>query len=305
MQTAVLVLNQTNMLSLAAVADPMRAANRQAGRALYDWAFVTPDERHVSLTSGVILPARPIAELPKCDALIVAASFDAQLQSTPRLCASLRRLSQNAIVAGVDGGPWVLAQAGLLDGHRATVHWEDLDAFSASFPLIDVVNARHVSGATRLTCGGASPALDMMLDLIAAQHGSELSGRIAASFIHAPATSGLPQSRNKPHTSHNANTARAQSLMEVSLDEPVPLTKIAKQLGLSPRALQQQFQNCLGTTPQDYYLTLRLTEAHRQITQTETRLQDIAFATGFSSPASFARAFRRVFGITATELRRS
>ncbi len=303
MQTAILVLDQTNMLALAAVADPLRAANRQARAALYDWQFVTPQDQPITLTSGITLPANPISDLAQCDLLIVAASFDAQAQASPRLCASLRRLAAGAVVAGVDGGPWVLATAGLLDGHRATVHWEDLDAFSTVYPAVDVTNARHVASATRLTCGGAAPAMDMMLDLIAAQHGPELSGRVAASLIHAPGTPEMPQHRAGLRASHNAITARAQAMMEAALDDPVPIATIARRLGLGPRALQLQFRARLGVSPQAHYLALRLGEAHRQITQTDAPVQDIAFATGFGSPASFARAFYKAFSVSASRLR--
>ncbi len=92
--------------------------------------------------------------------------------------------------------------------------------------------------------------------------------------------------------------------MEAALDTPLPMNVLAKRLGVSPRALQMQFKSRLGTTPQAHYLSLRLSEAERLVTQTALPLQDVAFATGFGSQASFARAFRAAHGKSATMMRR-
>ena len=305
MRVTLLILDQTNMLSLAAAVDPLRAANRQAGRALYEWHFATPTTQPVHLTSGVTLPASPLASVAQTDLLIVVAGFDIQQQATASLCASLRRLASHCEVIGIDGGPWILAKAGLLDGRRATLHWEDLEAFSQAFPQIDVVNARYVSSGGRRTCGGAGPALDMMLDFLSDQHGPALSGRVAAVFIHDPTHPALPQRRSAPNLAHNATTAKAQALMESSLDAPLSIAALARALGVSPRSLQQQFRDRLNTTPKAHYLSLRLGEAHRQVTQTQTPLFDIALATGFPTQASFSRAFKSAYHMSASQLRRS
>jgi transcriptional regulator GlxA family with amidase domain len=91
--------------------------------------------------------------------------------------------------------------------------------------------------------------------------------------------------------------------MEAALDDPMPLAEIARNLGTSPRSLQQQFRLRLNTTPQDHYLQLRLAEARRLVTDTETPLMDVAIATGFTSQSSFARAFRTAHGTSARDLR--
>lgn len=298
---AVLVLQETNTLSFAAAVDPMRAANRQAGRRLFDWHFVTPDARDVVLTSGLRVPAAPIQQLGDCDLLLVVAGFDLDVQATPALLASLRRLGRSAsVVAGIDGGPWIMARAGLLDGQRATIHWEDLERFASEFPAISVENARFVDSGARLTSGGAAPAIEMLLHLIARWHGPALSDRIAGILIYdAGSTPARPQNRQNLRARHSAVTARAHAVMEANLDEPLPIAAIARRLGLGLRALQVQFRARLDTTPQAHYLTLRLTEADRLVCETAMPLLDVALATGFASQASFARAYRARFGMSA------
>ena len=297
----VLVLNQSNTLSFAAAVDPMRAANRHARDKIFDWHFATPQDLDVALTSGLTIPAAPLNRAGPCDLLLIVASFDIIAQSSPALHASLRRLAHTAkFVVGVDGGPWIMAQAGLLDGHSATVHWEDIDAFATQFPNIDTQNTRYQISGNRMTSAGATPTLDMMLELVRQTQGTTLANQVAASFIldQSPAPT-APQSRSPDPFRHNQITARANQLMEGTLDDPLALSAIAKQVGTSQRVLQLNFKSQLNTTPKKHYLTLRLNEAYRLVQNTNRTLLDIGLATGFASQSSFARAYRTAFGRSA------
>lgn len=300
-RTAVLVLDQSNTLSFAAAVDPMRAANRQAGRALFEWQFVTPTDADVHLTSGLRVPAQPVARLDHCDMLVIVAGFDVEAQTTPALCASVARLGRRAAkLAGVDGGPWVLAQSGLLDGQRATTHWEDLEAFSRRFTRVETVNARYLMSGNIMTSAGAAPTIDMMLALIEDTHSPALARKVAGSFVLDHQRDPLRPQMRRPMAQRGSRlTARAHELMENALDTPMPLSVIAKELGISPRVLQLRFRAHLGTTAQQYYLSLRLAEAQRLVMNTSQSLHDIAFATGFTSQSSFARAYARAFGTGA------
>jgi transcriptional regulator GlxA family with amidase domain len=300
-KATVLVLDQSNTLSFAAAVDPMRAANRHAGRKIFNWHFATPQHLDVSLTSGLSIPAAPINRTGPCDLLLIVASFDIAAQSSPALHASLRRIAQTAkFVTGVDGGPWIMAHAGLLDGHSATVHWEDIDAFAVQFPNIDTQNTRYQISGNRMTSAGATPTLEMMLELIRETQNLALANQVAASFIvdQSPART-APQSRNPDVFRHNQITARVHRLMEGTLDDPLPLAAIAQQIGISQRILQLNFQSQLNITAQKHYLALRLSEAKRLVQNTSHPLLDIAFATGFTSQSSFARAYTKSFGQSA------
>ena len=304
-QVTLLVLDGSNTLSFAAAVDPLRAANRQSGAPLYHWRFATPRDVPVTLTSGLEIPAAAIHKLEKTDLLLIVAGFDLEAQSTPALGASIRRIaSTGATIAGIDGGPWVMARAGVLDGHRATCHWEDMESFAQEFPQVELINTRFQISDRRLTSAGAAPAIEMMLHLVRTDHGGSLAAKIAATFIYdlaSPIT--RPQTR-RTALPHNALTARAHAMMEAALDTPLPITTLARRLGVSPRALQAQFKSRLDATPQAHYLSLRLSEAERLVTQTALPLQDVALATGFTSQASFARAFRSAFGKSASAVRR-
>ncbi len=302
---SILVFPETNTLSFAAAVDPLRSANRQAGKALFDWRYVTPTDASVSLTSGINVSGTPLSKLLSTDLLLVVAGFDIQRQTTPAISAGLRRVFESgAHVAGIDGGPWMLAQAGLLDGETATTHWEDLSEFASRFPDVTTVANRFCISGRTLTCAGAVPALDMMLHLIAARYGRRLAAQVAGAFIHDSATDpARPQTRAGPDPRHGRLTAKASELMQQALEAPLSIPQIASKLSVSPRTLEAQFQSRLGRSPKAYYLSLRLNEALRLITQTDMPVIDIALTTGFSSAASFARAFRAAHGTSARSLR--
>ncbi len=305
LRVAVLVLDDSNTLSFASAVDPMRAANRMARRRLFDWTHVTATGTPARLTCGIAVPGPALSRLHRCDLLIVVAGFHLERHATPALCAGLRRLAAaGATVAGIDGGPWLMAEAGLLDDRRATTHWEDLDRFAARFPRVTVLRDRfHVDGPV-MTSGGAMPAIDMMLHLIGRRHGADLARRVAGVFIHDTRPDpDRAQSRAGALPRHSRLTARAAALMEGHLDTPLSIADIARRCGASARALEAQFRTRLGTTPQAYYLSLRLDEAHRLVTDTEMPLLDVALATGFASASSFARAFRAAHGTSARALR--
>ncbi|MEM9550494.1 MAG: GlxA family transcriptional regulator [Pseudomonadota bacterium] len=303
--TSVLVMDDCNTLSFAAVVDPMRAANRLARTPMFDWRYVTAGSDPAKLTSGITVPGVPLSRLDRTDLLIVVAGFQLARHAAPGLLAGLRRIAATgATLAGIDGGPWLLAEAGLLDGHHATTHWEDLGAFAARFPSVEVVPDRFRISANKMTSGGATPAIEMMLHVIAARQGPRFAAQVAGLFLYdRPSAPARPQSRSGAPLAHSSLTDHANRLMEETLSEPLPLSEIATRLSTTPRTLQCQFRLRLGTTPQDHYLHLRLAEARRLVTDTDMPIMQVALATGFTSQSSFARAFRSAHGTAARELR--
>ena len=309
LNTAVLVLDQSNTLSFAAAVDPMRAANRRAGKTLFNWKFYTASGATTALTSGLTIEGAEIAQLDRCDLLLVIAGFDLERHATPRLLASLRRLHQTGCtIAAIDGGPWLLARAGILDGHTATTHWEDLEDFATRFAAIDTRRDRFVISPPFATSGGAAPGIDMMLHLIAARFGKALATRVASAFLYDPVPLGQqgqsPVAAPRP-VRRNPQIARALDLMDTHIDDPLSIPDIARRLSVSPRSLELRFHAHLGQSPQGYYLQLRLSEARRLATDTTQLVQEIAIATGFSSQASFSRAFKGIHGTSVRDLRQN
>ena len=303
---ALLVLPQASILEVASTLDPLRAANRHLGRDAYRWRVVSPDGLAVPLTCGIELPSSgPLAAARGADALIVIAGFRQAEGATRPLIRDLRRMAGGfAAIGGIDAGPWVLARAGLLDGHRATVHWEDLEDLASAHPEVEVLPDRFVISDPRFTAGGAAPAADLMLHLIRTRHGAALALQVAASFITTAREGSEPQiTPRAPPARLDPRVAQTIARMERHLDAPQPSATLAAAVHLSPRRLETLFRQSLGQTPGAYALGLRLAAARRMLTDTRHPLAEIALRTGFSSPSTLSRAFRRTFGTAPGALR--
>ena len=296
---ALLVLPQASILEVASALDPLRNANRQLGHEAYRWRVVSPDGAPVPLTCGIELPsAGPLSHATGAEALIVVAGYRLAEVATRPLIRDLRRIAPRfQLVGGIDAAPWVLARAGLLDGHRATVHWEDLEDLADAHPHVDVVPDRFVIDRNRVTISGAAPAADFMLHLIRARHGAGLARQVAMSFLTQARPGSEPQTApHEPDPALDPRVARALSRMEARIDSPEPASATAKAVGLSPRRLETLFRQSLGTTPAAHALDLRLQAARRMLTDTKHPLAEVALRTGFSSPSTLSRAFRARFG---------
>jgi len=305
LEIEVLVLPDSTLILVAAVIEPLRAANRVLGRSQFRWTLTTPDGMPAPTRAGIPVPAvRAFDPLASGAPLVVAGSYDIARHTTPGLVRRLGRAGRaRPMIGGVEAGAWVVARAGLLTGRRATTHWEALDDFTAAFPDIAVVPQRFVIDGNRFTSGGAGPTLDLMLELIRARLGYPLSLEVAKLFTYerserveqAPAlTLARP---SEPHL------ARAVAAMEANLDEPWPIPRIARAAGVSGRHLQTLFAGHFGISPYAHYQALRLNRARRLLIETRQPALAIAEQTGFASPASFTRAYRSQHGESPRETR--
>ena len=304
----ILVLPEFSLMSLAAAVEPLRAANRAAAQALYAWRLCSAEGAPPASSSGIPIKVDGAFEVntPR-DALVVIAAFNARRHAAPVL-ARLRRVARAGVpMGGIESGSWVLAQAGLLDGYRATTHWEELDAFAAAFPKVEAVSDRYVLDRWRFTAGGAAPTLDMLLHLIREQHGLALALDVASIFIYDQR-----QEAEEPQpivslgrlAARDPCVAAAIRVMQSHLEEPLPVGAVALRVRLSMRTLQMRFQAQLGVSPHAYYLDLRLAAARRMLRQTGHEAAEVAAAFGFGSGSAFARAFRVRYGVSPTESRR-
>jgi transcriptional regulator GlxA family with amidase domain len=279
---AVLVLPQASILEVASVLDPLRSANRHLGSESFRWRVVSPDGRPVPLTCGIELPSSgPLSAAAGADALIVIAGFRQAEVATRPLIRDLRRMAPRfRAIGGIDAGAWVLARAGLLDGHRATVHWEDLEDLATAHPAVEVLPQRYVISGPRFTAGGAAPAADLMLHLIGARHGAALALQVAASFLTTARDGAEPQISPPARDPRlDPRVAAALARMEQRLDAPEPVAVTARALHLSPRRLEGLFRQALGTTPAAHALDLRLQAARRMLTDTRHPVQEVALRT--------------------------
>ena len=297
-------------MCVASALDPLRAANRVTGRDAFTWQIVSTDGQPARTTCGVKLPVDGRFDPANVgDALIVIAGFGTREQFTLSLKSSFARAARQVhAVGGIEAGSWLLARAGLLDGRRATTHWEDLEDFAAAFPEIEVLPDRYVVDGRCFTSGGASPTFDLMLHLVRARLGVAAALDVASVFIHGEgraADEAQPLVSLGRPDSYDTRVSTAIRLMEERIDRPLTISAIARRVHLSVRGLEKLFKSAIGETPGAYYLRLRLSLARRMVTDTSAPLADIAERTGFSSVSAFSRSFSNAFDTPPSELRRT
>jgi transcriptional regulator GlxA family with amidase domain len=303
-----LVLDDVSLMCLAAAIEPLRAANRVAGQPVYDWRLLSLTGAAITTSSGVTVQADgAFAPAEVRDALFVVASFNVTRQAGQDLFAKIRRLDRRHVpLGGVEAGSWVLGFAGVLDGHKATTHWEDLKDFEARFPKVTVKADRFVIDGRYCTSGGAAPTLDLMLELIRQRQGLALSLEVASIFIYEQSrASHDPQPRLSLGLlkEQDARVTRCLRIMAERTEEPLSIAALARQAGLSTRMLERLFIRELGQTPRSFYLEMRLSSARRLVTDTRKSITEIAILTGFGSSSAFSRAFKARFDETPRRAR--
>lgn len=304
-----LVLPDTSLMTLAATVDPMRAANRVAGRAIYRWEIVSLDGSAPVTSCGLPIPVDGAFEpARRRDLLVVLAAFNVLAHATRPVLRAVRTGARHAaMTGGIEAGAWVLGLAGMLDGRAATTHWEDLEDFAARFPLADVRPDRWVIDGPILTAGGAMPALDLMLALIRVRQGFSTALDVASVYVYdetRAASEAQPLVSLGRLSDREPRVAAAIRAMEAHIDQPLPVSAIARRGGVSARRLETLFRATVGISPGAYYLALRLKAARRLVLDTRLPMAEVAERTGFSSISALSRAFRREYGLPPTAARR-
>ncbi len=285
------------MMAFASAVEPLRVANRLGGGGLYSWSILSVDGEPVAASNGMKMVADArVAEAGAPRRLVVCAGFDPQRYFTAGLRAQLRRFARGGVALGaMDTGSFYLAWSGLLDGYRATTHWESLDSFQEAFPRIQVTAHLFEMDRNRFTCAGGTAALDMMLHIIRLEHGHPLAAAVSEQFIHAPIRGAGEAQRMAPPARQGVThrkLARAITMMEQNLEEPLSCGAIAKAAGLSGRQLERLFRDRFRQTPARYYRGLRLQRARALLQYSELPIMKVAVACGFSSLAHFSRCYR-------------
>ncbi|MET4804870.1 GlxA family transcriptional regulator [Limibacillus sp. MBR-115] len=295
-----LLIEGFSILPFASAIEALRSANRHSGENLYSWTLLSPEGGLVTASSGVACRSdMPVRACDKLDAVIVCGGVDAHVFDNRQTLAWLRLLArQGAKMGAVSLGSYILARAGLLNGVRCTIHWENLAGFQEDYPQLNVTEELFEIDANRFTCSGGTAALDMMMSIIAKDHGRELATKIAENYIHERIRDQHDHQRMNLRTRLNISHPKLLNVIEMmqqNLEDPLPRSKLAAMSGLSTRQLERLFRKYLNRTPTRYYLELRLAKARSLLNQTSLSILDIAMASGFVSASHFSKCYREQF----------
>jgi AraC family transcriptional regulator, carnitine catabolism transcriptional activator len=308
-----LLLPQFSFIGFASLVEPLRVANRFRPGS-YHWRTLSLDGGPVLASNDMSLnvdaafsdapltqlPHRPAPHHPAPAVLFVVASFHPLDGYSPALAAWLRSLDRLGVLLGsIDTGAFVLAEAGLLQGHKVTLHWEALAAFKERYAPLTVSSELFEITGQRLSCAGGTAGIDMTLALIAQDLGQEMAATISEQFVLGRIRSQSDQQRLALTTRygvHNASVIAAIRLMQNNLEDPLPSDALAQRIHLSRRQMERLFQTHLATTPAHFYLRLRLQRAQELVQQSDLSILAIGVACGFKSASHLSRAYRALFG---------
>jgi transcriptional regulator GlxA family with amidase domain len=298
-----LLLERFTLLAFAAAIEPLRLANRISGRTLYTWSVLSETGLPVAASNGVTLSVDGgLGEIGRDATLIVCGGERVHAALSRGIIAWLRREARTGMAMGaVCTGAWALARAGLLDGRRSTIHWENRDGFLEEFPDIELSHAIYVIDRNRYTAAGGAAAGDLMLNLIARRHGPEIANLVADQMVHTTVRSDRDVQRLSIPTRigvRHPKLSRVIHRMEENIEEPIPPPDLAREVGMSTRQLERLFRRYLSRSPKRYYMELRLQKARNLLMQTDMSVINVALACGFTSPSHFSKCYRSLYETT-------
>ena len=299
------------MVTLASAIAVLRIANRMTGRPLYRWTCVTLDGAPVASSDGLrIVPDGDIESLGPVDILFVCGGYHVEKHCDRRLLDTLRGLARRGATFGaLCTGTHLLAAAGLMDGYRCAIHWENLPALRERFPRVQASSRLFEIDRDRYTCSGGISSIDLMVRIVGAAHGQELAQNISEQIIVERIRTEQDAQRTPLHhlpgAANHDKLVDAVALMEANIEEPLTLGEVASYLTVSPRQLERLFREYLHCTPSRYYLDVRLRQARLLLLQTGLSIAAIASRCGFSTPARFAKSYSAKYGRRPSDERRA
>ena len=295
-EIAFLLFDRFSNLALANLLEPLRATNTLLGREAYRWRIVTPDDNVAHTSSGLpIMPTARLADIDKGDVVYAVASYDHVRHATAQTRKVLRGLAGRfSSVAGVDAGCWLLGAAGLLDGYRATIHFDLQDAFAEQFTDIEVERARWLQDRNRITGSGGMAAYELTCELIGQDHGAAILLEINQMFMSENATA--PQIVARARSDRRVDTCLRA--MEANIEVPLTIPALARLSGCRQRDLEARFERHFGASPRKVYRRLRLNAARRMLEAGGLSVAEVSLRSGYADASAFARAFRQEFGLT-------
>ena len=297
-----------SMLSLAAAVEPLRMANAQAEEELFQWDFLSWGNTSVNASNNMVTaPTIDVDQVKMLDVLLVVAGINVATYGDDVFFAWLRQASRQVDLLGsTSTGALLLAKAKLLRHKTCTIHWEYVDSFREQFPDVWRSGELYEFDGSLFTCSGGSAGLDMMLQIIADQHGYELALLVAEQYMHPHIRPPHQDQRMRLQSRLNINNPRlikALDIMRQNLEAPLTCQELADASNMSARQMERLFKQYLHQSPGQYYLHLRLEKTQQLLRQSSLSVLQVATACGFSSTSYLARCYQKKYACSPRQER--
>lgn len=310
MHIGFLMVAEYTMITLANAIAVLRAANRESGHELFRWSVLTLDGNAVFSSDFLELKPDGGRELiAALDCLMVCGGERIERHCDEPLLETLRATAKRQIpLGGLCTGSYALATAGLLEGYRCTVHWENMVGMQEKFPDLQVTSRLFVIDRDRYSCSGGVSSMDLMLNIISAMHGNKLVQKVSELLMYERVRTERDAQRVPLQHLIGASQPKlidAVALMEANIEEPLSLDEVAEYVNISRRQLERLFHKYLHCAPSRYYLELRLHRARLLLLQTGMPVIDVAISCGFSTAPHFSKCYSELYGKPPRDERRA
>ena len=298
------------MFCIASALEVLRHANRFTEEPFYSWSFLCEDDEPIQSNNGLwLVPDTKIEDAISTGTAFVIAGFNPSQLQVPKLTNWLQtQASAGHTIGGISNGAFLLAQAKLLDGYAATVHWEDFASFCALHTNVRSRYQRFLIDRDRMTCSGGTSTLDLFLEIVRKDLGNDLSLIVSRQMLLREYT----QSGNVERDSifdgsrhFSLRVQRALSLIDAGTEQRLNVGELAAKVGLSRRQLLRLFRREIGKTPAEILIQRRLERARSLVLHSHLPLAVVSTAVGFSSQSHLTSSYKKYFGTTPAEHRRT
>ena len=308
MHRVVIAVHEHTMLLELAIAVEVFGVDRSdlaANGQWYELTAWTPDGAPSPWLPGVGPCA--LADLPAAHTVIVPSTDDLDGPPNPALLAALRAAhDRGARIASLCTGAFVLAAAGLLDGHAAATHWMHAEELARRYPRITVrPDILYVDAGQVLTSAGKTAALDLCIHLVRRDYGAAAANGLVrrlvgpgfrpggqAQFIEPPQAPRVPD-----------GLAMALDWARGRLDRPLTVEDLAGRAGLSTRQLARRMQAEIGVRPLDWLHRQRVALAQELLERSDASVEQVASRCGLGTATTLRRHFQRAVGVSPTTYR--
>jgi transcriptional regulator GlxA family with amidase domain len=314
LRIAFLLTPRFTLTAFAGFVDALRLAADEGDRSrqrLVRWAVLdTADGPVLSSCSASVAPNAPLDSPQDYDYVVVVGGLLHGGQRVPsRITAFLRQAAASGVkLVGLCTGSFVLARAGLLDGHVACVSWFHREEFAAEFPDCRIVsNQMFVVDRERLTCAGGTSVVHLAAHIIERAIGRASAVKALRIMIEEQP---LPSRTLQPEQvlsvrSTDTLVHKAMLLLEQQLQSPATIDELCGPLGIGRRQLERRFHQDVGLSPAEYRQRLRLERARWLLQNTDMDVTEVALECGFQNGATLARTVRKALNLSPRQVRQA
>jgi AraC family transcriptional regulator, transcriptional activator FtrA len=306
---AVAVVSGTAPFELATAVEVFGTDRSYLSPDWYSFKLCAVEPGAVRVNGGLLLDTPyTVDDLVCADTVIVPAAGERPEEHGPLLEALRAAYANGARIASICTGAFILAEAGLLDGRRATTHWAHAAEFAARYPAVDVdPNVLYVEDGRLFTSAGTAAGIDLCLHLVRQDLGTDIANAVARRMVVPPhRDGGQAQYVDAPLPKCDQETIGPLLDWALArLDEPLTLPDLAKQANVSVRTLVRRFAAATRTTPLQWVLAQRVRRAQHLLESSDEPVERIASLAGFGTAANLRQHFARAVGVPPMHYRRT